>query len=551
MPTILINSSTYVIEPNEPFDISVENVWYIDDAENVLGGGVIQEQSELSSFTVPSDVYTTQSISMNNVNDSPVTLPSYTGTHKEIITSVASAVGLNEPIELNDHILQFLESGDKYSHRYLCYTLTWRDGVPASLDTTTKIMIPMRDYQWIHFNNMIIPHVKTFAITLDKSEITCCLSNTTLIYGGTDYIDKGYTTNTFPVPVDKYTFESFNTFVNNYHDLFYSNVILYTNTYYGNNFYTGYRYIDMLIGSEGYGVIYSVPPNYSETLSFNQPFVNRTIKVPEGDYTAETFCDYINNSGIFKSHSDPHYIYIDNDISFCFVPATVLDNEFMDKSTTFSKSKILMNHPQYQNITATVDGTTISGNYTPAELLRHISITFSNPVTVVGNVITFAKSITISSPYFTCNGTSVTNLCGLESFCNIDYSSSYLCDKTIHYDIYSKELIGTELIVNDNSAIYDCFVLTKYLSSNYSNITIDNSSYTIDIGSAKGILSLVIDITNNGSDPAIVTFNDKVIVVDKDLITYVNMFINSSSLIIKTTGSVTLYMTVKTPMTIV
>ena len=486
--TLLINSSTYIIQPGEDFNINEDNIWYIN-TNQAPDFKEFQDEYESNKITmfVPENKYTTTTQEYKNTSGNLVSIEGMTDTHVNILSNA---------VDLLSHQIDAIE----YEH-FIFLTTTDQTAFmnfltsDNSINSTQDILIPQHKYQYAYAFNMYIPLVKTFAITLNKNDVKYIVSNAVVINN-----NRSRTTS---VPADLYTYDSFNTTLKKYCN----NDTLWTNAYYSNNYYGGLRYVEnSQIIAEGFGIIHTIENRSPTRFLVNQPPINRTINIKSSQYTSKAFCKYLTDNN-FKSVHDNHFIYVQSDATFIFNPLTVLENPFMDKSTEFTSSKVLINTPHYQNITAFVDEDTIEGYYTPAELLRKISIDYNNPVTVINNSINFKNPINISCEWFECNGTEVTNNVGLSIVQdNLNFNNfknqivslngyKYIADSIIGFDGsiqysypelygYNNSLVSTtSSIININMNINNDSNIISLNKSNilvYYNLSIINKNITVN-----------------------------------------------------------------------
>ena len=471
--TLFINSNTYIIHPGDHFNINEQNIWYIntDQAPDFKNVQNEYESNNLTMF-IPEDKYTTITHDYSGLNGIS-TVEGITDTHENILNNCLTTLNVPEKCTI------------KYYDNF-CYIVSEsRTELPSllcgnTINSVQDALITQHSYYKSHYSNYVIPLIKTFSILLHKDDTQYIISSSS------DIQPNSYTYSTYHNILTK---------IEGRGDTL--NQTFYVGYVEQNKIPRYYLHRSSIDFSSGFGIIHTVQQDVMQTLNF--PPVNRTIRVPSTNYTTQSLCDYLTNNN-FTATSDNHFIYINSDARFIFQPVTVLENTFMDKSTEYTTSKRLMNTAHYQNISATVNGDIIEGYYTPAELLRKISIDYNNPVTVINNNIKFQYPISISCIWFECNETEVVNnvnLSVIQSKIELNNNEHKILSVNGYHN-FKNSIIGYQCEMYSNPTLYkfDNGFIKDSVDIQTVDILLNNNSYVYTIAK-EGYYMFDLEITNN------------------------------------------------------
>ena len=466
--TIRYNFDTISVSPSNYKEIFIENPWYLDTSEAPDFINIVNkyENNNLNTIEVPEDTYTVSNYPAKytrwNTTDTRTFTVNYSGTHEEILNYVYNTNFnySNAVIKISkyyytyfnpNHEFEFTYSNDNYSPTENNYIL-----LPIKYRNVTNI----GQYQYT-------PLIKTISITIDSNQFH--------MYVDSDTINGFYKYSSLQISI-----QSGDTTYNNYANKILSktkNTYDYEGKYVDENYnytnYTTFRYEGhYFFGTQFdtlYGIFHMLYPTktilYHSTIG---PANCRCMSVKEGIWNINNFIDYVNNTDnekLFTCQSTEHEILINCETPFILNPiCSITKLNESDISQTFQNSKRILYNPQYKEINCTViyNGTTytISGRYTPAELLREIKTLTNADIEVYNNNdeynINFPEGLTISdNPFFT----STENLSGLS---RMDFTiSNYISNFS-----YNDYIVNTTNTTHEVSISPIEFVSISTISAN-------------------------------------------------------------------------------------
>ena len=460
------NFDTISISPSDYKEFIIDNPWYLDTSQAPDFQSIIDvEKNTIKEFTVPEDTYSvnnynlqvrlggTSTITTKTIN---ISNKSHLNLLKDYYNSIKSSAGNYIWTSSQLYSLKYYYLFHGYSVSNDSFASRW-NGTPTR---NNSILIPImyNDNTALRQGTFQeIPIVTNISITFDENNFSYNLPEHK-IYGGND----SGLTGEFTVPAGTYTplqyhecirqvLPSDNTWIYKFTiDTMYQypfakiSMKSVPHAYYngGGNTHEHNTFNDL------YGKLHLVYPcdsNYKIGHPCNSPATNRCLSCTSGIWNIDDFVNYVNTTDeekLFGCKSTTHEIFVTADIPFIINPVCSItklgEADITPEGSTdytFGTQKRIFYHPMYKQIdcTVTYNGTnhTISGRYTPAELLREIKTLTNADIKVYNNNdeynINFPEGLTISdNPFFT----STKNLSGLSrmdftiSILQIGYSQS-------------------------------------------------------------------------------------------------------------------------------
>ena len=448
--TIRYNFDTISVSPSNYKEIFIENPWYLDTSEAPDFQNIWDvEKNTFKEFTVPEDTYSvnnynlqvrlgnTSTITAKTIN---ISNKSHLNLLKDYYNSIKSSAGDYIWTSSQLYSLKYYYLFHGYSVSNDSFASRW-NGTPTR---NNSILIP------IMFNDdtvlrqgtfQEIPIVTNISITFDENNFSYNLPEHK-IYGG----NYSGLTGEFTVPAGTYTplqyhecimqvLPSDNTWRPTFDvDTMYqypftkiSMKSLYTSYYYGGSGTNEHNTFNDLYGK--LHLVYPSNSNYKIGHACNGPATNRCLSCTSGVWNVDDFVNYVNTTDeekLFGCMSTTHEIFVTASLPFIINPVCSItklgEADITPEGSTdytFGTQKRILYHPMYKQIdcTVTYNGTThtISGRYTPAELLREIKTLTNADIEVNKNAddeynVEFPDGLTISdNPFFT----STENLSGL------------------------------------------------------------------------------------------------------------------------------------------
>lgn len=489
--TIKYNFDTIKVSPSNYKQIFIENPWYLDTSEAPDFQNINDfEKNTIKNFTVPEDTYTVIAYRIcrytgTNIEKSiNVRDRSHYDILKYYFNTLGSSGGDYVLNSSNMPQLKYYYLFDGYSAYGNGNYATFFNGEGNSYKNNS-ILIPVTKTDGPYYTTFQeIPIITNISITFDSNTFALELPEHR-INGKTESSDM----TSIIVPAGKYT-------CSQYHDLI-KQVIPYSKTWGNfNTIETMFRYPFCMTarrsnpkawycGDNTYPLfndlycklhlLYPCSADKYIAHACNGPATHRCLSCTAGIWNIDDFINYVNTTDdekLFGCRSTTHEIFVTASMPFIINPACSMtklgEADITPENSTnykFGTQKRILYHPMYKeiNCTVTYNGTThtISGRYTPAELLREIKTLTNADIKVYNNNdeynINFPEGLTISdNPFFT----STENLSGLSRMNftvsnnrgNFSYNNYIVntTDTTHEVSISPTELVNISIIDANN-----------------------------------------------------------------------------------------------------
>ena len=435
---LVVNYDTYEISPSNFSDLVIENPWFLDTSSAPDFINLPVEQNSLTNIEIPADTYNLGGYKIKKITNwdtstyEVITINNLEDTHANILSNAINQLAGDDPYPWHQWQLYFGYITTDYSW------CTCIEDTYENTDSTYKhILLPPTVSNGIARTSLQqIPFIKSITITFDVNKFSW-------------NIEKD-----FHLSISQFQSSSAETLLNTYYKTIqagtytqseFLNTVLSTiglswspsNTYlYDYNYYT-----NMLISDGKWYRLNSVTDSdvtimklYDKFLAWTMekilknPFItpanHRCLSLSSGTTDVDTLINNINSnvsSTLFTITSNTHDITVIAEMPFIINPACsmAVKKKEADTERTFSNQHRICYHPMYQQIdtTVTYNGRTktISGRYTPAELLQEINNLTGVQATVSDTTITFDQPITLgNNNFFSANNTTTpVNTCEL------------------------------------------------------------------------------------------------------------------------------------------